>query len=308
MKGRTRLIAVASCLAILLIAGWHFRPMIENWEETPAPPADSGKVAHGSAASAGPTSQVSPTSLQAGRAAIPSTTGVSHAAGGDAQLRLSSPLEPVYTAALNATNAEDRATAFRVAALCVAKQGEIPALTRTDASQITNIPPEQTDTLLAQREDALTRLRAFCATGDSARFLSALKALPQPALGPILRSAHVYRNSQTSDQQQNLQAFTQIFANPERHATQLDAWLDSDAFSALAQQYGLNRQQIRQAGSELLEKLVSDPAIAQLRTWKHCIDELHCNGSRGSDRRVKRAVEEIENNIRTQRWNSLMNS
>lgn len=306
LKGHTRSIVAIALLAISLTAGWIFLQSSANRQESSTSPLRTATAKHGTAEQAiRPAAEIDSMVSEPSRAVKPSTLKEIQVKGSDIRVRLSAPLEPVYKAALKSTNAEDRTAAFRMAALCVAKEGEIAALTKADAAQLANVNPEQAQNLLTQRDDAISRLRTFCATGDASNFLSALKNLPKPTLGPIFRSAYVSNNGQAQDQQRNFQAFTQILANPSLYATQFDAWLDSDAFSALARQYGLNSNLTIQAGNLLIERLAPDPDIIQIRKWKHCIDALLCENS-SNNKKVLRAVDDIENNIRTQRWDSLL--
>lgn len=304
MKGYVRLIFGASCLTLLSFSAWYFLHSWSDERQSAATPQESRNAESVSNApkveTVGQTSATSPTPGTSGSYSVSDID----LAKDHTKVRLSAPLQPIYTAALQAADVEARSAAFRMAVLCVAKQGEVPALTKSEVAQFASIPPEEAEDSLRRREDALSRLRAFCATGNASDFLGELKKQPQPTLGPIFRSAHIFRNSQSSETQQNLQAFTQLLANPEKYPMQFDAWLDSEAFIALTKKYGLNNRQTVAAGDALLEKFIPDADLLQIRKWKHCIDQYICTEQR-DNQRIQIATKDIENNIRTQRWNAL---
>ncbi|MFG6442515.1 hypothetical protein [Roseateles sp. LKC17W] len=299
MKKLARAIIPAIFLTSLLYA-WHLYRRDGDRVE-PTPPTDSVAVGY-KAISTPPEATAS-----SGQASALKPKGIS---GGDTEaeaateVRLSVPLEPIYTSALRAKVPEDRASAFRLATLCLAKEAALPTPTKSDVARITGVSLEDAGRILLQREDAISRVLSFCSSGNASNFLNELRKLPKPALGPITKSAHVFANSPI-DQQQNFQAFTQLLANPLQYPTQFDAWLDSGAFLALAKRHGLNAQQTIDVGNALFERFVSNPDLLQIRKWSHCIDQYACNEA-GDNKKVLSVAREIESHMRTQRWDLLL--
>ncbi len=211
---------------------------------------------------------------------------------------LRTPLAELFDIALVGKDPEIRSLAVEMASTCTA----IDYLQGDSAKSTTS--PNEVEVLQISARKAF---ESYCRSGDSGKFMNALRAQPEPRLGYVGKGAHPWQAKERP--QEYFQAITLLLANPKGHPVTFEIWLRTQAARAMAREFGLSSSQVSVARDEILGKFISNDSYLTYYRLRDCAIDTECRNSElSAPERLKaqQAAEAVSQRIVEQRWNLLI--
>lgn len=211
---------------------------------------------------------------------------------------LRTPLAELFDIALVGKDPEVRSLAVEMASTCTA----IDYL-QSDSAKSAASPNEVEVLQISARKS----FESYCRSGDSGKFMNALRAQPEPRLGYVGKGVHPWQAKERP--QEYFQAITLLLANPKGHPVTFEIWLRTQATRAMAREFGLSSSQVSVARDEILGKYISSESYLTYYRLRDCAIDAECRNSElSAPERLKaqQAAEAVSQRIVEQRWNSLI--